>query len=273
MEDELYAPDPERWRRVGRRLGWMLATLFLAFGALYLLRAGGLFEPVPLKIADVRLAPSPPYSLARFMSEVQALGELPPVLPPSDGPQFLPLSRALTRHPWILSVDELRYLHSNQVEIAVTYRTPAFELNQEGQKFFLTADGIVLSYVLGYQEQLIPIQGLKLNSKLVPGTQVKAPELKTAAKAAAALRYEWKHWQLIGMEFSFDGVEQTLRLHAAGGSSIVWSSVDGLTSEATDLQKTAWLRDYVKQFGSFEKPNGPYLLDVRAQRLERKNLR
>jgi hypothetical protein len=266
MEDELYAPDPERWRRLGRRFGWMLAALFLLFGTLYLFRASGWFEPAPLRLADVRLTPPPPYDAAAFLREVQKLGALPAVLPAEQGPNFPALARALARHPWIASVEEFRWLGRGGAEFAVTYRLPVFELEQGGRRFFLAVDGLVLNYVANHPAEPVRLSGLAPATPIEAGMRLPAADLQPALAAANVLRAHWRRWRLAALEYHNDGIWRTLRVHAGGGSIIVWGSLDRAVSEVvSDAEKLRRLEDYWREFGSFEKPSGPYLLDVRPK--------
>lgn len=255
----------ERWRTLGRRLGWIVVALFLFYGGLYLLRGTEWFKPQPLVIASVRLEPPPPYPLDQFMAEIRQLGQLPEELPPEEGPQFLRLTEALAKHPWIESVDYFAHNRRDDVQIHVKYRVPLLQFDQEGQRLLLTQSGLVLPWVDTLRDVPIPVKGVAFNTKLRPGDTVPLAELKPILNAGAALRFEWEHWGLNGLEIHRDGFDTTLRLLSKGGSIIIWSTLGQRRDEVGDDEKVARLRAYRKSEGSFEKPAGPYTLDLRPK--------
>lgn len=264
-EDPIYQRDPDRLATLARRFGWMMAALFLFLGVAYLVKGIGVREPLPLRLADVRLVPEPPYPLAALMEEVKRLGRLPDPLPAELGPNFPSLADALAKHPWIAAVEEFRHLRADDVEIAVRWRTPLLEFEQAGQRFFLSQDRIALPWREGLKETPLRVVGLKLPPKLVGGERLDPPALAEILAAESALRGEWQAWKLTGIEVEPDAATPTLGFRTAGGSLIVWRTLGRREQEVSEEDKKHRLRRYLQEYGSFEMPNGPYLLDARPK--------
>ncbi len=277
MDEELSLPNPDRLASLARRFGWMVASLFLFFGLLYLLKDAGFRAAPPaadLRLSDVRFVPEPPYAPALLMEEVRKLGALPEALPSEQGPHFLPLAAALAKHPWVQQVVELRPLRWNEAEIEVVWRVPLLEFAQDGQRFFLSHDRNVLPFRDGVAAKPLRVAGLKLPPKLKGGERLDPPELPQLLALPAALGGDWQAWRLTHLEVHRDPVFPEVRLHTASGSVIIWRSLNGTGQDVPDQEKARRLRAYLKEYGGFEKPNGPYLMDVRPKSgLSRMNLK
>lgn len=260
------APTPEfsreRLLTLSRRLGWIVAGLFLFYFTLYLLRDSSLFAPPPLVLAKLRFTPSPPYADEVLREELRKLGPLPDILPGAEGPEFTALTQTLARHPWVRSTAPLRYLGGEAWEAPVEFRKPVLAVEQSGQRLLLSADGLVLSPVDQLRDPPLMVRGLKLPD-LKPGDRPSLPELQAILSAAAALRLEWQHWKLRWLELRDDPVEKHLLVQTAGQTVVLWSTLGEPTSAALDQKKTQVLRQHLNVHGSFDKPNGPYLIDVR----------
>lgn len=274
MDDELYGEDPDRWLSLARKLGWMVVGLFLFYGAFYLLKSTPWLAPHALRLADVRFAPEPPCGQERFLQDVKRIGSLPDVLPAELGPRFPPLIAAAASHPWVEDVEAIRHLRSDLAEVTVRWRVPVLELERHGKPCYVSRDGVLLPFIDGLRERPLKLQGLEIPPDARPGDRLAAPELKRLLAAASALRHEWSHWKLTHLEMHADPIQPTLRLHSAGGTVIVWLSLGKNDQDVSDDEKTHRLRRYLLEFGSFEKPNGPYLLDVRPKgELHRQHLK
>jgi hypothetical protein len=98
--------------------------------------------------------------------------------------------------------------------------------------------------------------------------------VEDAASLAAELGPTWKKLGLAAIVCPMSSDDHTkfdegvFVLSSKGGSRIVWGHPPGTDhpGELSTKQKLGRLEDYVKRFGSFDNPHGPYLIDIRHWR-------
>src|SRR6185369_11055888 len=102
-----------------------------------------------------------------------------------------------------------------------------------------------------------------------------------AASLADVLSPHWKKLALAAIECPREASATQLRgdevyvLLANGGSRILWGRVPGSDQpgELSTEQKIGRLKKYVADFGGFDRPNGPYEIDIRHwQEISRRTL-
>ena len=120
-------------------------------------------------------------------------------------------------------------------------------------------------------KQFPTIQGPTPPASLHPGVAWKDPSLQAAARLAQILAPTWSKLRLESiiapsrLDSKSDASKITLKLQTGGGSQIIWGRAPGTEhpGELTTTQKIGRLEKYLTEFGGFDRPNGPYEIDIR----------
>ena len=224
---------------------------------------------------QIRIVPEPEEPVPRnLLEQVIEFGKLPRELSLLDGKIPASLAQSFARHPWIAKVVSVRESYPATVTIHVEYRKPIGMVQVTGGCFPIDASGVVLppgDFSAADLKRYPNIQGLILTRSLRPGMAWKDPSLLAAARLAELLAPQWRELRLDSIvvpnrsESKSDSSKIVLELRATDGSKIIWGRDPGTghPGELTPAQKIGRLEYYLAEFGGFDRPNGPYEIDIR----------
>lgn len=228
-----------------------------------------------LATKQIRLVPAPESPVPdNLLDQVREQARLPRELSLLDEKLAPELAQAFARHPWIAKVVSVRKSHPAAVTVEVQYRKPVGMVQVPGGRFPIDAFGVILppgDFTAADLKRYPVIQGLTPSSSLRPGMAWKDPSLLAAARLAELLAPKWSELKLESIIVpsrsapASDSSKIVLELRASGGSKIIWGRAPGTDhpGELTTVQKIGRLEKYLSEFGGFDRPNGPYEIDIR----------
>jgi len=186
----------------------------------------------------------------------------------------------LQGQPWVARVKRVAAQRGGTIEVDLDYRSPVAMIETPRGTFPVDAEGVLLP------PQDFPPQDAELfphveNVRSLPpekaGLEWTDPVVLGGARIAARLVPDGdreKHWKrfglarIVGPENAHPtaGVdEMAFELVTASGSRILWGKAPGSDAlEPTVDQKIGRLQHYLATYGSFDKPQGPYRIDIRG---------
>lgn len=280
-EDDFTAASPPSWVRAVFRPA-RLAKLSLLVGVVTLLpyvvqRLPSLASRSEYRLVtkQIRLVPAPESPVpGNLLDQVREQAKLPRELSLLDEKLASKLADAFAGHPWIAKVVSVRKSYPATVTVEVKYRAPVGMVQVKGGRFPIDASGVVLppgDFTAEDLKRYPTIQGLVSSSSIRPGMAWKDPSLLAAARLAELLAPKWGELQLESIVVpsrsgpASDSTRIVLELRTSGGSKIIWGRAPGTEhpGELTTVQKIGRLEKYLTEFGGFDRPNGPYEIDIR----------
>ena len=228
-----------------------------------------------LATKQIRIVPAPESPVpANLLDQVREQAKLPRELSLLDEKLAANLAQAFARHPWIAQVVSVRKSHPATVTVEVKYRQPVGMVQVKGGRFPIDAAGVVLpsgDFTVADSKRYPTIQGLTPPSSVRPGVAWRDSSLLAAARLAELLAPKWSELQLESIVVPsrtvspIDSSKIVLELRTSGGSKILWGRAPGTEhpGELTTDQKIGRLEKYLTEFGGFDRPNGPYEIDIR----------
>jgi hypothetical protein len=190
------------------------------------------------------------------------------------------IGRMFEQHPWVQSVSGVQVSGIRGVIVRLQYRIPVAWVDQGEAMVAVDYMGALLpaeDFTLADRARLPVIRGIRSAPPELPGQVWDDPVLKYALEVASALnpqhdvRQYWQRYTLAAI--IAPEVEEgatvlphrlTFELETRGGSCIVWGHpASGDDLEPSPVQKLGRLDQYLRQYGSFEQPRGPYRIDIR----------
>jgi hypothetical protein len=275
------SPPPHSWVEAVFRPA-RLAKLALIVGVVTLLpylidRLPNLADRPEYRVASrkIHLVPAPSGPVpANLLDQVCERSRVPRELSLLDDKLAGQLSQAFARHPWIAKVVTVRKSYPARITVEVQYRAPIGMVQVKGGRYPIDASGVVLppGDFTAADVKLFPlIQGLTPPVSVRPGVTWKDPALIAAARLAELLAPKWSELELESIVVpsravaAADAAKLVLELRTNGGSTIIWGRAPGSThpGELTTDQKIGRIEKYLAEFGGFDRPNGPYEIDIR----------
>lgn len=228
-----------------------------------------------LSTKEIRLVPAPERPIpVNLLEQIRLQNHLPRELSLLDPGLCEKLGTAFARHPWVARVVSVQKSFPAQVTVTLEYRRPVAMVQVKGGRIPIDAAGTVLpSEDFGVADVVnYPTIRQAGSSSLVrQGGRFKHPGLYGAVQLAELLGAKWNSLGLEAIELPRiqDGTQAAddiqLQLQAKVGSSILWGRAPGTDhpGELTAEQKVARLEKYLSEFGAFDRPNGPYEIDIR----------
>jgi hypothetical protein len=228
-----------------------------------------------LSTKRIRIIPEPESPVPRsLLDQVSEQANLPREVSVLDETLAATLAKAFGRHPWIAKVVSVRKSHPAGVTVEVKYREPVGMVQVKGGRFPIDASGVVLpsaDFNAADFKRYPTIQGIASSNSIRPGFAWKDPSLLAAARLAELLAPKWEDLRLESIVIptrtvpAIDASKILLELRANGGSRIIWGRAPGTEhpGELTTVQKIGRMEKYLSEFGGFERPNGPYEIDIR----------
>ncbi len=238
-----------------------------------------------LPFAHLQLEPPAPGDLpADFLEQVRLRGQFEANLSVLDPELPRKLAEAFAKHPWIEQVVSVRNVFPATVTVELKYRHPV-ALIQVAQGFYaVDPQGVLLpptDFRGDAAERYLPVSGIVSQPRGSAGRTWGDPAVVGAARLAEFLGVRWQTLGLAEIiaptvtDAAADSEDLIFELRTVGGSKILWGRIPGSThpGELSANQKLGRLEKYLAEFGSFDKPQGPYEIDIRHwQEISRRSL-
>lgn len=224
---------------------------------------------------EIRIVPAPERPVpANLLQQVSEQSQLPRDLSLLDNNLLPELTKAFEKHPWIAQVVSVRKSYPSAVTVEVRYRHPVGMVQVPGGRIPVDTMGFVLpseDFDPSVLKQYPTIGGIKPTGTIRPGAVWRNPSLSAATRLAELLVPKWSSLQLEAIvvpshvESATAASKIVLELRTLSGSRIIWGRAPGTThpGELAPSQKLGRLEKYLSEFGGFDKPNGPYEIDIR----------
>lgn len=187
---------------------------------------------------------------------------------------------AFRRDPWVAQVVRVRKVPPNRVDVELVYRRPVAMVEVAEGLYPVDPNGTLLppgDFSAADAREFPLIRNVASKPQGPAGTNWGSVAILGAARLAEALLQapprKPSHWERLGLvaicvpdSTDSTGIEDLcFELLAPSGSRIIWGRAPGSThpGELTVEQKIGRLEKYVADFGSFDRPHGPYEIDIR----------
>ena len=228
-----------------------------------------------LKTSAIQLLPVPePPVPVGLVDQVRRQHKLPAELSLLDPKLCQTLSEAFSDHPWIARVISVQKTHPAAVIVRVEFRRPVAMIQVRGGRVPIDSTGTVLpseDFGVADVAEYPTIRLIGSSSLTQQGGRFKEPGLPGAVQIAELLRSKWNSLGLEAIELprKSDSADESgdiqFRIMTKVGSTILWGRAPGTDhpGELTAAQKIARLEKYLAEFGGFDRPSGPYEIDIR----------
>lgn len=184
------------------------------------------------------------------------------------------LAVAFAGHPWIETVHEVRNDWPRPIVVKVTYRQPIARVSVKTGFYAIDRHGVLLppqDFTTAALEALPPVMGITTVPAGGAGHSWDDPAVLAAAELAEFLRPRWEAWSLRAIvaprleSADTTADELSFALETTTGSRILWGRPPSTQhpGELTAAQKAGRLQKYLAEFGRFDRPSGPYEIDIR----------
>jgi len=190
------------------------------------------------------------------------------------------VAQAFEKNPWVERVNSVTISGQPAIRTIVTYRQPVALIRLGDQHLPIDRNGVLLpaeDFSISDQERLPIIENVQTKpdrpgKRWPDGVVVAAAQLATQLCPDQNMDPYWRTFQLRSIIAPSRGDQDVplpmeeirFELATTNGSRIVWGRPPGADHlEPTVEQKIGRLRQYLTRFGSFDKPDGPYRIDIR----------
>ncbi len=274
-----------RWTRLRRRLYRPTVLLVIGLLPMTVLLFAAVRRSLPrlesrpeyaVTAESVEVVDPPAWIPRSFVARTLDRAELPLPMSLLDESLVADLAGAFERSPWVADVEEVRKHADGRVVAKLVFREPVAVVRLDRVSYPVDAHGILLP-----AEDFDPQRAARLPTIVGIGTEPGSPGeswvdpvLAGAARLAEAIRRDWSRFGFDSIRLRFDesrGREATdlvYEIRTREGSLVVWGRAPGSNhpGELTVPQKLGKLTRYLEKFESFDKPNGPYEIDIRHWR-------
>jgi len=164
-----------------------------------------------------------------------------------------------------------------RVDVALRYRRPVAMVEVKGGLFPVDADGVLLppaDFSVSEARRYPLIQNVHSTPQGPAGTNWGDIVVSAGARLTAVLKPYWKRFHLAAVRVPNRTRANTtindlvLELLTVRGSRIIWGRVPGSKhpGELSTERKIGRLEKYLTDFGGFDRPHGPYEIDIRHWR-------
>lgn len=237
-----------------------------------------------IETKNISLIPAPPhYVPIDLVDQVIKRSSLPEKMSLLDQGLVLKIADAFQKHPWVQKVVSVQ--KTNTVEVEVLFRKPAAMVDVKQALFPVDNEGVLLppeDFSVSDARRYPVITGILSIPAGPAGTSWGDLTVTGAAQLAEALGPHWKELDIVSIEapprttteLALDDL--IYRLITTGGSEIVWgrSPKSQRRGELRVDQKIGKLEKYYRDYGGFDRPHGPYEIDIRHwQEISRRPLK
>lgn len=228
-----------------------------------------------LAFQDIELVPAPQGAVPNdLLRQIQRQRDFPDDVSILDRTLPKRLAAAFREHPWVESVREVRLTHPPRIVVHVVYRRPVALVTTSAGLYPIDPEGVLLP-PSDFSSQDCERYPVVKNIRSVPagaaGTSWGDPVVFASARLADTLHNDWPELQLAAIiapkpaKAGMDPADLIFELSAKGGSKIIWGRAPGSghPGELSAAQKIGRLHKYLREFGGFDQPRGPYEIDIR----------
>lgn len=241
-------------------------------------------EEYQIETKNLSLIPAPPhYVPIDIVDQVMVQNQLPDQLSLLDKNLVQTIAEAFQKHPWVQNVVSVR--KTNNIEVEVLFRKPAAMVEIKQNLYPVDNEGVLLppeDFSVSDARRYPVITGIRSIPEGPAGASWGDLTVTGAAQLAEALGPHWKELDIVSIEapprtsakLSLDDL--IYRLITTGGSQIVWgrSPKSQRRGELRVDQKIGKLEKYYRDYGGFDRPHGPYEIDIRHwQEISRRPLK
>jgi hypothetical protein len=212
-----------------------------------------------------------------LVAQVAEHASLPAQLSILDDNLVTDVAEAFRLNPWVDEVVSVQKSFPAKVVVTLTYRRAIAMVDVRQGQYPIDAHGVLLppqDFSVADTKSYPTITGVTSTPQGPAGTSWGDQVVEDAAALAAELAPCWKKLGLTAIvcprtaERPAKIDEGVFVLVAKGGSKIVWGHAPGIDhpGELSTAQKIGRLEDYVSRFGGFDRPQGPYQIDIRHWR-------
>lgn len=225
-----------------------------------------------LAASKVRLTPAPQHPVpADLVDQIFHQHQLAKSLSLLDPNLSQKLADSFAQSPWIAKVNAVKHSFLEDVEVEVEYRRAVAMVQVKGGRMPVDREGHLLPSADFSQADVSRFPLIRLAGGGTLASALNEPGLPGAARIAELLTNQWERLHLEAIELprnrevSGNGTDLVFQLRSKDGSTIIWGRAPGTDhpGELTAQQKSARLEKYVAEFGGFNRPNGPYEIDIR----------
>lgn len=236
-----------------------------------------------IRTSDIQVTQMPHWVPQDLVEQVAKLANLPEEMSILDDDLTRDIYEAFGLHPWVEEVVSVRKLVPAAVHVALNYRRPVAMVVVSNGMYPVDRRGIVLptaDFSVASTRLYPRIEGVRSTPQASAGSEWGDSAVQGAARLADELAAHWKKLKLSAIVCPQPGTDpnQTAGMYvlrSAGGSRIIWGRAPGSDHPgelATD-KKISRLVKYSTEFGDFDRPHGPYEIDIRHwQEISRKPL-
>lgn len=233
-------------------------------------------EQYRFSVEQVEVLSVPDWIPHHFVKEVLSRGEFPESILEEGLAEKL--SRQFSAEPWVRRVDSVRLSYPPRAEIELTFREPVACLKIDGklipvdrEAVLLPQDDLAMSELRRFPVIQLDVQQEMIAASLRPGTPFHDPSLQKACQLAESLQphleeFDFEQIRVQRMaQANEQGVQEPIfEILSASGSLIVWGRAPGTLhpGELKPDQKIGRLKVYHERFKGFDKPDGPYEIDI-----------
>jgi hypothetical protein len=230
-----------------------------------------------LDAADIEITQPPHWVPRHLLSQVIENADLPATLRLLDDSLVQEIAGAFQLSPWVEEVVSVTKSYPPKIVVVLKYREPVAMVEVKKGQQPIDRHGVLLpaqDFSVSESRTYPVISGVASTPQGPAGADWGDQVVHDAAVLAAELSPAWKKLGLAAIvcptstenRSKFD--ESVFVLRSRGGSRIIWGHVPGTDhpGELSTKQKLGRLEDYVKRFGSFDSPQGPYEIDIRHWR-------
>jgi hypothetical protein len=260
---------------------WTLAALALAISAVVFgprlrqhLPDVSQREEYRLTVRDIRVNALPSWVPPDLIEQVIEKAGLPETASLLDDKLTEKIAAAFAAHPWVEKVVRVAKTVPARVDVELIYRVPVAMVEVKQGLYPIDSRGILLppdEFSLADTQRYPLIVNVRSMPEGPAGTNWGDVTVLGGARLAALLTAHWKEFNLASIECptrtKADATidEGIYYLFTANGSKIIWGRAPGSghPGELSADQKVGRMDEYVKRFGGFDQPDGPYEIDIR----------
>jgi hypothetical protein len=280
------APKPSRLAQAGRQLyrPVILATAaVVVLAGVFLPRLANLLPDLSqrdeylLTATEIEITQPPHWVPHNLVAQVVENANLPAKLSLLDKNLVVDIAEAFQLNPWIEEVVSVSKSFPARVTIVLSYRRPVAMVEVRQGQYPIDSHGVLLppqDFSVADTRTYPLVTGVISTPQGPAGTDWGDRVVEGAAELAAELSPHWKKFGLVSIVAprtaeGHDKIDEGVYvLMAKGGSRIVWGHAPGTDhpGELSTKQKIGRLDEYVTKFGGFDRPQGPYQIDIRHWR-------
>lgn len=227
-----------------------------------------------LRTDRMEIAPPPRDVPPDIVRQVIRRANLPADVSLLDDDLTRRIAEAFSAHPWVAEVVSVQKSFPPRISVELKYRVPVAMVEVSGGMYPVDANAVLLppeDFSLADTRRYPVIRGIASRPAGPAGARWGDPVVSAAGKLAEKLKPVWRDLQLSAIRpFKSPspadaGDDPQFELTTRGGSRILWGRAPGSDhpGELTAEQKIGRLKKYAADFGGFDRPHGPYEIDIR----------